>query len=466
MDRRLIDRLLEVQPSRPDLTQAQRRMQLERMLDWLAALSVTAGRVGFRFEWRLSPMPVRWRVDDRGAAFRLQDYISPHGWVPLGQLYGVPPPTDEPLADAQGVYPPYEVDRQYVAWVARTVRTWRRFRESQGRLARRRAQYAARQQGARPTPAGTYCALCWVQENWELREVTAHCLRWVDRDHPPVEPVALDRREALPENLHPCGVLGDLLESPTVREEMQAPRVWPPGDLESLGSPESVGLVVPSVRRPAEREAEVAVARAQRAATRAASGPAGRTRSKRARPPEREVVEEPPEGGAAARAAPVGGTRSSVRRASRSEARPARPSSAEPPARRATRSEARATPFRSAEPPASREARAEATATPASAVEPQASQETLVEVAATPARAVGPPCSQETQPEASTEVAPTEPSRVAMTAETRRAVAAVLLQRPPISQEEADAVLARHGFGLEGARSPGAAARSPEAKPN
>lgn len=143
-DRRLMDRLLDVQPTRPDLTQGQRRLQLERILDWLSAIAITAGRVGYRFEWRLSPMPVRWQVDDRGVAFHLRDYVSPHGWVPLGQLYGVPPPTNRPLANALGVYPPYRADLEYVGWFARTVRMWRRFRDAEAGLARRRARYAAR----------------------------------------------------------------------------------------------------------------------------------------------------------------------------------------------------------------------------------------------------------------------------------------------------------------------------------
>lgn len=83
----------------------------------------------------------------------------------------------------------------------------------------------------------------------------AHCLRWVDTRHPPVEPVHLTRTEALPENLHPGGVWGDLLESPTEREEMGPPAEWPPPDLERLGTPADVGLVFPVVRSPAEREA-------------------------------------------------------------------------------------------------------------------------------------------------------------------------------------------------------------------
>ena len=83
----------------------------------------------------------------------------------------------------------------------------------------------------------------------------AHCLRWVDTRNPPAEPVVLTRTEALPENLHPGGVWGDLLESPTEREEMGPPAEWPPPDLERLGTPPDVGLVFPVLRSPAEREA-------------------------------------------------------------------------------------------------------------------------------------------------------------------------------------------------------------------
>ena len=53
-DRRLIDRLLQVQPSRPDCTQGERRVNLERAVDWLNAIAVTISRVGYRIEWRLS----------------------------------------------------------------------------------------------------------------------------------------------------------------------------------------------------------------------------------------------------------------------------------------------------------------------------------------------------------------------------------------------------------------------------
>ena len=122
-----------------------------------------------------------------------------------------------------------------------------------------------------------------MQENWELREVAARCLRWVNRNNPPAEPVALTRREALPENLRPCGVWGDLLESPTEREELGPPPVWPPPDLEALEMGECAGLVLPAVRSPAEREESVvAVARAG-ATTPAVTSPAMATRSKRAR---------------------------------------------------------------------------------------------------------------------------------------------------------------------------------------
>ena len=43
VDRRLEDRLLDFQPSRPDVTQAQRRMQLERAVDWITAVLITVG---------------------------------------------------------------------------------------------------------------------------------------------------------------------------------------------------------------------------------------------------------------------------------------------------------------------------------------------------------------------------------------------------------------------------------------
>ena len=55
----LADRLSQVKPTRPGLTQGQRRLQIQRIFDWLTAIAVTAGPAGFRFECRLSPMPVR-----------------------------------------------------------------------------------------------------------------------------------------------------------------------------------------------------------------------------------------------------------------------------------------------------------------------------------------------------------------------------------------------------------------------
>ena len=145
-DRSLIERLLQVQPSRPDVTQGQRRLQLERAMDWLNAVAVTVSRVGYRFEWRLSPMPVRWRPDDRGLAFDINEYLTSHSWVPLGQLYGVPPPTDRPLAFADYVYPPYSADKAFVEYFASCVRNWAHFHSSQARLARRRELYAASRQ--------------------------------------------------------------------------------------------------------------------------------------------------------------------------------------------------------------------------------------------------------------------------------------------------------------------------------
>ena len=182
----------------------------------------------------------------------------------------MPPPTDRPLANADFVYPPYSVDQEYVAWFAGTVRTWRQFHDSQARLSRRWEQYASRRLAALRPSAGKCVVLRGVQGNWGLREVMVHSLRWVDTENPPREPVTLGRTQALPENLHPCGVWGDLLESPTEREGMRAPPEWPPPDLERLGSPASAGLVLPAVRGPAGSPA-------------AATSSAVETRSKRAR---------------------------------------------------------------------------------------------------------------------------------------------------------------------------------------
>ena len=84
--------------------------------------------------------------------------------------------------------------------------------------------------------------------------MTAHCLRWVNTLRPPVEPIALPRAEALPEHLHPCGIWGDLLESPTEREEMGSPPRWPPPDMDTMEPPPGVTMVYPTVRDPAGRE--------------------------------------------------------------------------------------------------------------------------------------------------------------------------------------------------------------------
>lgn len=279
----MIDRLLQVQPSRPDVRQAQRRMQLERILDWLSAVGITASRVGYRFEWRLSPMPVRWQVDDRGVPFRLSDFLYSHSWVPLGQLYGVPPPTDRPLAHADYVHPPYSVDLEYVRYYARTVRAWAYFHASQTRLARRREQYARRRSLGLPSTAGECVVLCALQEQWELREVPARCLRWVDTRNPPVEPVQLGRREALPENLHPCGVWGDLQDSPTERGEMGPASEWPLPGIESLGTPADHKILFPVLRSPAEREASAVPPRIQPAPAAPRVRPTAEERGKRVR---------------------------------------------------------------------------------------------------------------------------------------------------------------------------------------
>ena len=89
--------------------------------------------------------------------------------------------------------------------------------------------------------------------------MTAHCLRWVNTRRPPVEPIALPRAEALPELLHPCGVWGDVLESPTEREEMGPSESWPPPDMDSIDPPPGVTMVFPAVRDPAGREAATVV---------------------------------------------------------------------------------------------------------------------------------------------------------------------------------------------------------------
>ena len=246
MDRRLINRLIQAQPTRPDVFQAQRRMQLERTMDWLDAIAVTASRVGYRFEWRLSPVPVRWMPDDRGVPFDISNYVSGHGWVPLGQLYRSRPPTDEPFPNPDMVYPPYSADTDYVAWFARTVRTWQQFYQSQDRLRRRRELYAERRRRQQEAQRAGECVVVFgLQVHWRLEDVPARCLRWVDTRRPPQEPLYLTRAEALPENLHPCGVWGDLLESPTEREEMRpaSPPRWPPPTMDDLVPPLMRGCV-------------------------------------------------------------------------------------------------------------------------------------------------------------------------------------------------------------------------------
>ena len=285
-DRSLIDRLLQVQPTRPDISQSQRRMQLERVLDWLNAVAVTVSRVGYRFEWRLSPMPVRWRPDDRGLAFDLGEYLTAHSWVPVGQLYGSPPPTDQPLQFADYVYPPYEADRAYFAYFAKCVRTWAYYHASQSRLARRREQYAARRRQLTASTSGECAVLFCTQEHWELRELTFRCSRWVDTRNPPVEPLVMPRAEALPEHLHPCGVWGDLLESPTEREGMGPAPQWPLPGVEELGPPPEVTLLYPAVRDPAGREAAAAAPprrEAEPAAAPPRQRPTAEERRKRAR---------------------------------------------------------------------------------------------------------------------------------------------------------------------------------------
>ena len=298
-----------MQPTRPDVTQAQRRLQLERVLDWLNAIAVTVGRVGYRFEWRLSPMPVRWRPDDRGVAFDINDYMTPHSWVPLGQLYGVPPPTDRPLAFADYVYPPYSVDKAFAEYFASCVRAWAHFHNSQVRLARRRELYASRRRLFAAPLAGECVVLCCTQEHWELREVTAHCLRWVNSRCPPVEPIALPRSEALPELLHPCGVWGDVLESPTEREEMGPSESWPPPDMDSIDPPPNVTMVFPAVRDPAGREASTVVpSRQQEGPPAPRQRPTAEERRKRSRAvpagPAAPQVEEPSTPSAVAPKAP------------------------------------------------------------------------------------------------------------------------------------------------------------------
>ena len=61
---------------------------------------------------------------------------------------------------------------------------------------------------------------------------------------------------------------------------MGSPVLWPPPELDVLGSPESVGLVVPAVRHPSEREANVVAQGRKRAATLAGGGTEKRVRKK------------------------------------------------------------------------------------------------------------------------------------------------------------------------------------------
>ena len=254
VDRTLIERLLEVQPSRPDVSQGQRRMQLERAVDWLEAIAVTIGRVGYRIEWRLSPMPVRWRPDDRGLLFDIAEYLTSTGWVPLGQLYGCPPPTDNPLPLADYVYPPYAEDMKYVKYMAETTALWAHFHKSQGRLELRRKRYAERRLQGASARARKFLSLRWFQAHWELRDdVTVRCLRWVNTREPHDEPLVIPRIEALP-SLHPCGVWGDILESPTRREEPTASAPWPPPGMDDIEPPPNVSILYPVLRDPAGRE--------------------------------------------------------------------------------------------------------------------------------------------------------------------------------------------------------------------
>ena len=254
-DRRLVDRLMQIQPTRPDCTPGERRVNLERAVDWLNAIAVTISRVGYRIEWRLSPMPVRWRPDDRGIPFDLSDYLTDHGWVPLGQLYGCPRPTDNPLPEADFVYPPYSEDERYVAWFAKIVRTWAYFHNSQSHLERRRELYAERMRRFAAARAGRSSALCALQEPWELREVSFRGLRWVDSRRPDLRPQRLSPIDALPEYLHPCGVWGDLLESPTEREEEEPYPPLPMPDMDKVEPPPGATYVFPVLRDPLGREA-------------------------------------------------------------------------------------------------------------------------------------------------------------------------------------------------------------------
>lgn len=149
---------------------------------------------------------------------------------------------------------------------------WRRYHDAQGGLVQRRALHAACCHLPVRPHAGDCSCVFWVQEN-------------------------LARTEALPESLHPCGEWGDLLESPTEREEFGPSPVWPPLDLEALGVPEIAGVVVPAVRGRPEREESV-IPVTPPSATPPVATPSGPvTRSKRARSDEAPLA-APSEGAA------------------------------------------------------------------------------------------------------------------------------------------------------------------------
>ncbi len=54
----VLGRMLQATPSRPDVTQAERRYIVEHAIGWLEATAVTLSLAGMRLEWWVSIVPV------------------------------------------------------------------------------------------------------------------------------------------------------------------------------------------------------------------------------------------------------------------------------------------------------------------------------------------------------------------------------------------------------------------------
>ena len=216
----LLRRMAESHPGRSGMSATSRRLLLERSAYWMEAAAITVARAGYRLEWRMCPMPVRYAPCDNGAAFRLHNYLSEKGWIPLGQLWGCPPPTDTPLANPDYVYPPYSADLDFARWFLRATSYWREVSAIDDGAILRRLLHL-RRRGILPRPLGE-CVL-FVQDNVSLRSVPAVYLAWVQDGRMPSSPVDLRPVERLPSSLHPAGVHGDMLYSPRGAHDIDPP---------------------------------------------------------------------------------------------------------------------------------------------------------------------------------------------------------------------------------------------------